>query len=182
MEPVCKKLLIILLGGGYQECVHIHFNLSSQAVPLTDTISKDSYFCKDGLFKLFAYTPSRAIPSGFRQLSKWKMVYDELEAQYYKFLEFTDGRGDDSHIDFHVWYNLSLPVAVALRVFIKKHNIKTARLIGLHQEGVIRYKVFSKISSNRSLKCFPATNIDYFLSCPKMFENQDVVELYCHPE
>lgn len=169
-------------GGGYWEDVHIHFNLSSNAIPLTTTISKDPYFCKNGLFKLFAYTPNRNIPSGCKQLFKWKMVYNELEAQYHRFLEMSHGRGDGSHIDFHVWYNLSLPVAIALHHFIKNYNIKSARLIGFHQMDVPRYRLFSRISSNPNLRCYQSTNMDYYLSHPEKFKNEEIVELYCHPE
>jgi predicted glycoside hydrolase/deacetylase ChbG (UPF0249 family) len=168
--------------GGYTERVHLHFNLSanllhdnSEDTPLTEAMKRDSFFCKDGKFMKYRGLSKR--PS---TIGKWKIVYRELVAQYNKFKEVTEGKCDNSHVDFHLWYNLTWPVSLALNLFTWKYKIKSVRYIGIHQKS-IRFRLFRWMSWNPRVKSYPATNIDYYLSKYNTIGTKKVIELYCHP-
>ena len=168
--------------GEYVSNIHLHFNLSanllhenSDDAPLTDSMRKDPFFCKNGKFRKY-----HGLPKHFSDIRKWKIVYDELVAQYSLFKKLTNGQADYQHIDFHLWYNLSFPVAIALNVFTRKYKIKSVRYIGIHQKS-IRYRLFRWISWNPRVKSYPATNIDYFLARHNSLAQIKVIELYCHP-
>lgn len=167
--------------GGYVENVHLHLNFSTtlrggdpEDRPLTEAMRKDSFFCKEGRFIKF-----RGLPHNLKDIKKWKIVYNEIVAQYNKFIEVTNGRGNTEHIDFHLWYNLTFPVAIALNVFTWRYNIKSVRYIRIHQKA-IRFRLFRWISWNPRIKTYPATNIDYYLTMHKSVV-KPIIELYCHP-
>ncbi len=172
-------------NSDYINNIHIHFNVSanllhegSDDTPLTEEMKKDKFFCTDGKFKDY-----NGLPKKFSSIRKWKVVYKEMVAQYKKFIEVTNGKADYKHIDFHLWYNLTYPVSVALNLFTIFHNIKTVRYIGVHQMKM-NNKVFKRcqiLSWNPRVKSFPATNIDYYLSKKDSFKDCKIVELYCHP-
>lgn len=169
--------------GGYADKLHLHFNLSanllhegSEDAPLTEEMLKDSFFCEDGMF-----TPYHGLPHKFSSIAKWRTVYRELVAQYQRFIEVTDGKADYSHVDFHLWYNLTWPVSIALNLFTRRFKIKTVRYIGMHQINNRRLRLYRSLSWNPRVKSIPATNIDYFLSRRSLFNKFNVVELYCHP-
>lgn len=177
-----REAVDYMFRGGYVENIHLHFNLSanqlhenSDDVPLTEAMRKDSFFCKDGYFKKF-----RGLPYSPISIWKWKNVYRELVAQYNKFIEVTKGKGNVCHIDFHLWYNLTWSVSVALNVFTWKYKIKSVRYIGIHQKS-IRYRLFRIFSFNPRVKSYPATNIDYYLTKHEKIGDIPVIELYCHP-
>lgn len=168
--------------GGYVENIHLHVNLSTNLlhedpddIPLTEAMKRDSFFCKNGKFR-----PYKGLSTNPISVFKWKLVYQELVAQYNKFKEITEGRGNYKHIDFHLWYNLTWPVSIALNKFTRKYNIESVRYIGLHQKS-FRYKLFRILSWNPRVKQFPATNIDYYLAKQKTLSQEKVIELYCHP-
>lgn len=167
--------------GGYEKNTHLHINLAanllhedSDDAPLSDAMRKDPFFCKGGKFLKY-----RGLPKHPSSIRKWKVVYKELVAQYNKFIEVTEGKGNISHIDFHLWYNLTWPVAVALNLFTRRFNIQSVRYIGLHQNS-FRFRVFRWISWNPRIKAYPATNIDYYLTKHKSIV-KPIIELYCHP-
>lgn len=169
--------------GGYAEKVHLHVNLSanllheeSEDVPLTESMQLDPFFSEDGRF-----LPYKGLPHRFMDIVKWRIVYKEIKAQYQRFLEITDGKGDISHIDFHLWYNLTWPVSIALNLFTWKYRIKSVRYIGLHQKRVRRFILFRFLSWNPFVRSIPATNIDYFISKRLFLSNSSLIELYCHP-
>ena len=169
--------------GGYVEHLHLHINLSanllheeSEDTPLTEAMKKDPLFCKNGKFLRY-----NGLPDRFTDIRKWRIVYRELVAQYQKFKEVTEGKGDYNHIDFHLWYNLTWPVAIALNLFTIKYPIKTVRYIGIHQMDDKKYKRFRYISWNPRVKYIPATNIDYYLSKRQLHNRYQTIELYCHP-
>ena len=169
--------------GKYMDKLHLHFNLSanllqenSEDAPLTEAMRKDSFFCKDGRFKKY-----NGLPHRFSDIRKRKTVYHEMVAQYEKFKEITDGKANYKHIDFHLWYNLTWPVSIALNTFTRKYKIESVRYIGLHQMNNRKYKLFRKIGQSLGVKCVPATNIDYYLSKNQMFIGFPLIELYCHP-
>ena len=171
-----------MMKGGYVEKVHLHANFSanllhedSDDIPITDAMKKDSTFCKDG-----KYAPYKGLPRRIKTVFKWKLVYNELVAQYNKFIEVTEGKGDCKHLDFHLWYNLTWPVSIALNRFTRKYKIKSVRYIGLHQKA-FRYKFFRILSWNPRVKQYPAANIDYYLTKHKDLSQVQVMELYCHP-
>lgn len=169
--------------GGYIEHVHCHFNVSgningedSKDKPLTEKMARDSSFCENGLFK-----PYMGLPNRPKDVLKWHTVYKELCAQYNKFLKVTDGKGNRSHVDFHLWYNLTWPVSIALNLFTWTHRIKSVRYIGVHQEHTKR-RVFRLLSLNPFVKTCRSSNIDGYLTHPELFEKEVCFELYCHPD
>lgn len=163
--------------------VHLHVNLSanlfregSEDAPLSETMRKDPYFCQDGRFK-----PYRGLPNRPWTVFKWRTVYREMVAQFELFKEISGGQADYKHIDFHLWYNLTWPVAVALGRFTRKYGIRSVRYIGEHQRGRRLYRWMLRLSRDPQVVSFPATNIDYFVSKPALFGRSDLIELYCHP-
>lgn len=178
-----QNALDLMFSGGYTKDIHLHFNLSTslrdgdpEDRPLTEAMSKDSYFCKEG--KFFKY---RGLPRDFCGVRKWKVVYNELVAQYKKFIEITEGKADYKHVDFHLWYNLTWPISVALNIFTIRYNIKSVRYIGLHQMKSKRFRLLHLVSWNPRVKYIPATNIDYFLTKKEINNKYPIMELYCHP-
>lgn len=169
--------------GGYSKDVHLHLNLSTslrdgnpEDIPLTETMRRDPFFCNEG--KFFNY---KGLPNKFSDIIKWKMVFRELVAQYEKFIKVTNGEADYKHVDFHLWYNLTWPVSVALNMFIRKYKIKSVRFIGVHHMKSRRYRLLSWLSRPFRVNSIPATNIDYYLTNRKSFSNYNIIELYCHP-
>lgn len=169
--------------GGYIDQLHIHFNLSANLLhensddrPLTVELQKDPFFCENGKFKQY-----RGLNSRFSDVGKWKEVYNELSAQFEKFISVTQGEANLSHVDFHLWYNLMWPVSIALRHFTKVYHIKSVRYIGIHQRNKIRLRLIQLISQIPFVNSIPATNIDYFLSNSASIHRCKVIELYCHP-
>lgn len=162
--------------------IHCHFNLSgniqgdnSLDKPLTKKMANDKLFCDNGFFKTYSGRPTSP-----KYVFKCLKVYRELCAQYNKFLHVTDGNGDKCHVDFHIWYNLTWPVSVALNIFTWTHRIKSVRYTGIHFHSR-RLKLFRLISWNPFVKYCLSGNIDYFLSKPDLFCKEIKVELYCHP-
>ncbi len=170
-------------NGGYVEHIHLHINLSanllhedSDDIPLTEKMRKDSFFCTNGKFTL-----CNGLPHKFSDIRKWRVAYREIVAQYKRFIEVTNGKADYKHIDFHLWYNLTWPVSVALNLFTRKYKIKSVRYIGMHQMNNRRKRLYCKLSWNPRVKSYSATNIDYFLSKYQSFKDNQIIELYCHP-
>lgn len=177
-DAVCQ-----MNGGGYVKNVHCHFNVSgnikaenSMDKPLTEKMAKDKSFCSDGLFN-----PYKCLPNSPKDIFKWWKVYKELCAQYNKFLQVTEGKGNRYHVDFHLWYNLTWPVSIALKFFTWTHRIKSVRYIGVHQEHT-RRRIFRILSWNPFVKFYRSSNIDGFLTHPEWFEKETKFELYCHPD
>ncbi len=173
-------------SGDYVNHVHCHINLSgnvegenTQDIPLTDRMKRDKTFCKEGMFRTFY-----GIPKSPKYIVKFIKVYKELAAQYNKFLEITGGKGNRNHIDFHLWYNLFWPTAVALNIFTLTHRIKSVRYIGIHHEHHPKklYRIIRKFSWNPFVSSYHSSNIDGFLSKPEWFDKYKSFELYCHPD
>ena len=179
-----QNALDLMFSGGYTKDIHLHFNLSTslrdgdpEDRPLTEAMRKDSFFCDDkGKFKKY-----KGLPKWFSSIRKWRIVYHELVAQYKKFLEITDGKADYKHVDFHLWYNLTWPVSIALNLFTLKYKIETVRYWGVHLMNKRRNKAYRLLSWNPQVKSIPATNIDYYLANRDSLKQYDTIELYCHP-
>lgn len=176
----------LIKEGGYARHVHCHINLSgnimgedTKDIPLTEGLKKDSVFCENGMFRTYT-----GIPKNPKYVVKCVKVYKEIKAQYNKFLEVTDGKGNRSHIDFHLWYNLFWPAAIALNIFTLTHHIKSVRYIGIHHEHHKKklYRIIRKFSWNPFVKSYHSSNIDGFLSKPEWFDGFKKFELYCHPD
>ncbi len=170
-------------SGGYADRIHLHLNLStsmidddSEDVPLTEAMRKDLFFCTNGKF-----TPFDGLPSSFSDIRKWKVVYHEMAAQYHKFREVTKGKSDYGHIDFHLWYNLTWPVTVALKLFTRRYGIHSVRFIGMHQRKSIRFLLYRVICWNPHVRFIPSSNIDYYLYNQELYSKYSLIELYCHP-
>lgn len=169
--------------GKYVDHLHLHFNLSanllhedSDDTPLTEQIKEDSFFCTNGKFLLY-----KGLPKNITAIFKWKIVYRELVAQYERFKEVTKGEADYKHIDFHLWYNLTWPVSIALYIFNRRYNIESVRFIGIHQMDSRRYMLLTRISKPKHVQYIPATNIDYYVSKRQSLDHYKIIELYCHP-
>lgn len=169
--------------GQYTEKIHLHINLSTNLLhedpddtPLTEKMRKDPFFCKDDKFIKY-----KGLPHRFSDIRKWKTVYDEMVAQYKKFIEVTKGKADYKHIDFHLWYNLTWPVSVALNVFTRKYKIKSVRYISMKNRNIRKNKLYRIISWNPRVKSISSSSIDYFLTKYKSITKEEVVELFCHP-
>jgi len=178
-----QNALEYINAGDYVENIHLHLNVSTTRVdgdsedkPLTEAMRKESLYCTNGKF-----SPYKSLPQKFSDVRKWKVVYRELVAQYEKFKEITKGKADYKHIDFHLWYNLTWPVSVALYFLIKKYKIESVRLIGLHQMSSRKNRLLCWISKPMNVKSIPSANIDYYLSKRQMFSKYQIIELYCHP-
>lgn len=176
----------LIKEGGYARHVHCHINLSGNIVgentkdmPLTEGLKKDHTFCENGLFRTFT-----GIPKSPKYAIKFVKVYKEIKAQYNKFLEVTDGKGNRRHVDFHLWYNLFWPAAIALNIFTLTHHVKSVRYIGIHHEHHKKklYRIIRKFSWNPFVKSYHSSNIDGFLSKPEWFDGLKKFELYCHPD
>jgi len=170
-------------GGGYVKNVHCHFNVSgningedSMDKPLTERMAKDKSFCSDGLYNTYKGLPNRPL-----DVFKWWKVYKELCAQYNKFLQVTEGKGNRHHVDFHLWYNLTWPVSIALNYFTWTHPIKSVRYIGVHQKKSRRFRLYRYLLWNPFVKCYRSGNIDYFINKSCVFGKNSIIELYCHP-
>ncbi len=170
--------------GGYVEDVHCHFNVSgningedSYDKPLTERMVNDKSFCADGLFK-----PYKKLPNRPKEVFKWWKVYKELCAQYNKFLHVTEGKGNRRHVDFHLWYNLTWSVSIALNFFTWTHRITSVRYIGVHQEKSRRLRLYRLLLWNPFVKFYRSSNIDGYLTHPEWFEKETKFELYCHPD
>lgn len=170
-------------NGDYVNNIHIHFNFSanllhegSEDTPLTEEMKKDKFFCADGKFKNY-----KGLPINPKSVVEWKMVYNELVAQYNKFMEVTNGKGNYKHVDFHLWYNLTWPVSVALNVFTRKYKIESVRIISLHNKHLPKYIIYRVIGWNPRIKSISCSSIDYYLTKYKALKKEKIVELYCHP-
>lgn len=169
--------------GGYVNHLHLHFNLStnllrenSNDIPLSETMRSDSFFCKNGRFLKYSGLPNR-----FLDIRKWRVVYQELVAQFDKFKEITQGKADYGHVDFHLWYNLTWPVSLALNLFTRKFKISSARYFGLHQKDDRQFFFYRLLGWNPRVEYVPATNIDYYLTKNQSLTEYQTIELYCHP-
>lgn len=173
----------LAIEGDYLSKLHIHFNLAanllhenSEDVPLTQVMKNDPFFSKNGKFLKY-----KGLPYHFIDIRKWKVVYGELVAQYNKFKEITQGKANYEHVDFHLWYNLTWPVSLALNMFTRKYKIASVRYYGLHQKNDRNFKYYRALSWNPRVKYVPATNIDYYLTKRQSLLEYPMMELYCHP-
>lgn len=169
--------------GGYVDKLHLHINLSSgrsfqntDYVPLTNAMRNNPYIGTNGHLKW-----CKIKSFGFLSVFHWKRVYNEIEAQYNKFIEITGEKGNLKHIDFHLWYNLTWPVSIALFFFTRRHKIQSVRYLGQHNTKSIKNRLFRILAWDPHVKTIPSTNIDYFLSKGELFNAFPLVELYCHP-
>ncbi len=182
-----KEALELAYKGGYLEHIHLHLNMaygeqiSGNSKPLCKDFAECDVFCEDGEFRHPFYY----------ELDFYKYVdlhYRELEAQYLRFKELTEGRGNLNHIDVHIYNNRSYPFASAMFELIKNYNIKTARYFGVHHFTqkfspceTQRLHLAYLLCGRQAYVC-KSCNIDYFLTNIKEFENDNIVELYCHPD
>lgn len=161
--------------------IHLHFNLSTcfeseiyDNKPINNEFINSNY-CSNGFLKVYKGTQQK-----LSLIKNWKIVYKELVSQYKKFIQVTEGKANYNHIDFHLWYNLSWPVAIALNLFTINYKIKTVRFIGLHHKGK-RNKIAKLLSWNPFVNDIPSTNIDFFINNFSLFKKLNIIELYCHP-
>lgn len=170
-------------SGGYLNHLHLHFNLAtnllrenSNDIPLTETMRSDPFFCHAGKFLKY-----RGLPTQFSSIRKWKVVYQELVAQFDRFKKITRGEANYRHVDFHLWYNLTWPVSLALNLFTRKFKIASVRYYGLHQKNDHHFFIYRLFGWNPRVEYVPSTNIDYYLSQTQPLSKYPTIELYCHP-
>ena len=182
-----NEALTLATNGGYIKDIHLHLNmaygeqLSGNSKPLNREFANCNVFCENQEFKHPFYN----------ELDFYKYVevtYKELEAQYIRFKEITDGQGNLKHIDVHIYNNRSYPFASAMQELIKTYGIKTARYFGVHHLTqqfsdfeTQRIKLASLLCGQQAYVC-KSCNIDYYLTKHDEFQFDDLVELYCHPD
>lgn len=171
--------------GQYLENVHCHLNLSAcrstgkHFVPLNETY-KNSKYCKDGEFVRYKFSLT-----GYKKYAD--AVFQELETQYLTFKELTKGEANYQHLDFHLYGNLSIPVAIAYDRLIQKYRIPSARFFGAHQaevkESVVKRLMHALVMRHckRSAACVvQSSRIEYFLAKKEQFGHDPVMELFVH--
>lgn len=197
-QMVCSAALImgseftdeavgLALEGGYIGDVHCHLNLSAcrsvgnHFVPLNDAFKK-SRFCKDGEF-----SNARYYRADFLKYAD--IIYQELETQFLTFKELTKNQANYNHLDFHLYMNLSLPVAVAYDRLIRNYQIQSARFFGEHQsedKGSWKRRLLysAMIAHWRHSKAYVAksSRVEYYLARKERFEKDQIVELFVHPD
>lgn len=171
------------IEGGYVNRLHIHFNLAanllhenSEDIPLTEAMKNDPFFCKDGKFLNY-----HGLPTRLSSIRKWKIVYNELVAQFEKFKEVTQGQANYRHVDFHLWYNLTWPGAIALKLFTKRYTIESVRYWAIRPSKKPKNKLFRVLSWNPCVKSVPSCSIFYFIKNRPALLGMKTVELFCHP-
>lgn len=176
-----EDALKYIKAGEYFDKIHLHFNIRTNLLeedscdkPISTAMQKSSTFCNNGCFV-------NGIKYKFYDIRKWKIIYEELIAQYEKFIEVTEGKANYKQIEFHMWTNLSLPASIALNLFTRKYKIEYVRYYHIDikkSKSVLLCRLFSW---NPNVKYIPATNIDYYISRQDLFIKTPLVELYCHP-
>ena len=141
-----------------------------------------SRFCKDGEFLSARYYKA----DYYRYID---VIYKELETQYLAFKELTKDQANYLHIDFHLYLNLSLPVAFAYDRLIRNYHIQSARFYGEHQRKVRESKKKRLLHAAmmfhwKHSKAFAAksSRIEWFLENKDQFENEQMVELFVQPD
>lgn len=180
-----EEAVRMAVAGGYIRDVHCHLNLAAcrkagnHFVPLNEAYKK-SRFCRDGEFASAKY-----YRPDFMKYAD--IIYQELETQFLTFKAITDNQANYKHIDFHLYMNLSLPVAVAYDRLIKRYRIQSARFFGEHQGEVKESRKHHLIHAAlmfrwRHSKGYRArsSGIDYYLARRDSFRNAQAIELYVH--
>lgn len=174
-------------GGGYLDRVHLHLSLaygeeiSGNSKPLDPSFAVCEVFCENGEFKHPFYN----------ELDFWKyceVTYKELSAQYARFKELTAGQANYDHLDVHLYNNRSFPFASAYNELIRNYKISSARYFGVQHYTLeysdfeaFRIKLASLLCGNEAYLC-KSCNIDYYLTRKEEFQNDNIVELYVHPD
>lgn len=182
-----KEAVDLAIEGGYIENIHCHFNLTSgmqlsgNSKPVSENYIANSLLCRNGDFVPLRELRSYSIPIRFTRI-----IYDELDAQYNRFIDMTKGQGNYSHVDFHLYDNLRFPVAIAYNKIIKQYGIKSARWYGVHHvyypsSRKTRYIALLKKIIHTNCIRVPSGNIDFFLT-DRMSFGQETCELYVHPD
>ena len=175
-----QDALIHANSGGYMDRLHLHFNFAanvdSEDAPISEAMRKDSFFCEEGNFKKY-----RGLSGRWTDVRKWRVVYKEMVAQYNYFKKVTGGKADYHHVDFHLWYNLTWPVSLALNYFTVRYNIKTVRYWSIRQKEKGKRIIFRLLSWNTRVESVPACSIRYYLTKKQTLAKCKVVELFCHP-
>ncbi|MBR4560702.1 MAG: ChbG/HpnK family deacetylase, partial [Bacteroidales bacterium] len=181
-----QEAVDLALAGGYIQHLHPHFNivsgdLSGFSHPLSKKMLKNKAFCNNGDFRRH----DRASRGSYANIFLSSVVFDELEQQYLLFQKLTDGKGNDKHIDFHLWNNYRFPVSIAISRLIKKYNILSYRRQGLqHNRGAKKiFRIFSsRLCSNANcIMNIPSSCVDWFLHTKEQYSD-DVIEAYVHPD
>lgn len=169
--------------GGYLDKLHLHFNFAanslqekSEDAPLTEAMKKDSFFSKEGKFKEY-----KGLSKRLSDIRKWRVVYNEMVAQYNYFKEATKGKADYKHIDFHLWYNLTWPASIALNFFTRKFKIESVRYWPISYWKKKWHRLFRILSWNPHVNSIPSCSIFYFLTKKQLLSDYQIVELFCHP-
>lgn len=177
-------------GGKWLSQIHLHFNLAGgvvgdDSVPSSERFASCNAFCENGCFRDY-FDRNKY---NYSSLKYAGLVLEELQAQYDKFKMLTLGRANYKHVDFHLWQNLFLPVSKAFGEFTSRNGISSVRYIGqhhLHNLNARKYLAHNLMAQALSYRCsvkrYKSCNIDYFLTNIERFKNDEIIELYCHPD
>ena len=177
--------------GGYLSRLHCHFNIEGGDMcgfskPLSERMKKCSTFCQNGEFR--EHRNLKTI--SYYNLFLTHIIFDELERQYLLFKELTEGKGNNKHIDFHLWNNYRWPVSLALHRLIKKYTIGSYRKDGLHYSlKGLKAKVLCKVANllcnnDNCITDIPSCHVDFYLNNKNTarYCNQPIWEVYVHPD
>ena len=175
-------------SGGYISHLHCHFNIASGekftgcSKPLSERIKACTAWCRNGEFREYKDWDF----DNTRSLRYAGAMYEELEAQYLRFIELTEGMGNTHHVEFHLWDNLRWPVAFALGRLFRKYDIRTVREISVHHLRA-RKKVrlvnwvARLLSYHRGTKSYQSDRVNYYVNRSERM-GDEVIELYVHPD
>lgn len=184
-SPYSIEAINLAIRGGYIKHIHCHFNftggLYTDYNAISQSMRENSEWTDGKKFRVQKQLPYGEIDT----IDSVKMVgifYDELVAQYELFMKLTDGKANCNHVDFHCYYNLSWPIALALRDFSIRYQIKTVRIIGCHQETNPIMQILAHLGLANGVKAYRSCNIDFYLCNLESLKNEEIMELYVHPD
>ena len=174
--------------GGYVEHLHCHFNIASGekftgcSKPLNEDIKKCAAWCRNGDFRAYKDWDF----SNTRSLLYAGVMFRELEAQYLRFMELTENKGNTHHVDFHLWDNLRWPVSFALGRLYRKYDIRTVREISAHhlrlrKKVQLENWVAHLLAYHKGTKSYQSDRVNYYVNRPERMAD-DLMELYVHPD
>lgn len=173
------------IKGGFSTLVGLHLNLT-QGIPLTDKIKKIRLFCdQHGCFNGMCMQTifSRIVPFS-KDVNN--AVYEEIEAQFKKYLEFYGTGAGGHHLDshHHVHKNMNiLPICIALAKKYGFNSMRYAKTAGSKvncgYNKIVNYMIRKNLETSYYM-LFDSVH-DY---ATRRKENSilDFFEVECHPK
>ena len=176
----------LAIGGGYIKEVHCHLNIVSASDVDTKFLPLSTEYIHSKFGRLGSF-PLKYNYLDYFSPEFYKIIYCEMERQYLEFIKVTDGKANYNHIDVHKYMNMFPAVAVAYRNLIKKYHIRSARYYGEHHKKQKQYKqklkfCIANLLGGNKANVMKSCNVDYYITLNDLFQKEEVVELYVHPD